>query len=65
MTINTQYQKVIDYIKKHKSHTKEVAMVGGEPLMMKENNLLLDILPEDVLVTVISNMTTDFDGFSP
>jgi hypothetical protein len=63
MTINTQYQKVIDYIKKHKSHTKEVAMVGGEPLMMKENNLLLDILPEDVLVTVISNMTTDFDRF--
>ena len=63
MTINTQYQKVIDYIKKHKSHTKEVAMVGGEPLMMKENNLLLDILPEDVLVTVISNMTTDFDKF--
>ena len=63
MTINTQYQKVIDYIKKHKSHTKEVAMVGGEPLIMKENNLLLDILPEDVLVTVISNMTTDFDKF--
>ena len=63
MTINTQYQKVIDYIKKHKLHTKEVAMVGGEPLMMKENNLLLDILPDDVLVTVISNMTTDFDKF--
>ena len=63
MTINTQYQKVIDYIKKHKSHTKEVAMVGGEPLMMKENNALLNILPEDVLVTVISNMTTDFDKF--
>ena len=63
MTINTQYQKVIDYIKKYKSHTKEVAMVGGEPLIMKENNLLLDILPEDVLVTVISNMTTDFDKF--
>ena len=63
MTINTQYQKVIDYIKKHKLHTKEVAMVGGEPLMMKENNLLLDILPDNVLVTVISNMTTDFDKF--
>ena len=63
MTINTQYQKVIDYIKKHKLHTKEVAMVGGEPLMMKENNLLLDILSDDVLVTVISNMTTDFDKF--
>jgi len=61
--IKDQYKQVIDYIKKHNTHVKEVAMVGGEPLMMKENNLLLDILPEDVLVTVISNMTTDFDKF--
>ena len=38
-------------------------MVGGEPLMMKENNLLLDVLPDDVLITVISNMTPDFDKF--
>jgi len=36
-------------------------MVGGEPLMMKENNRLLEFLPDDVLVTVISNMTVDFD----
>ena len=62
-TINNQYQQVIDYIEKHNTYVKEVAMVGGEPLMMKENNLLLDILPEDVLVTVISNMTPDFDKF--
>jgi len=63
MTINTQYQKVIDYIKKHKSYTKEVAMVGGEPLMMKENHALLNILPDDVLVTLITNMTVDFEKF--
>jgi MoaA/NifB/PqqE/SkfB family radical SAM enzyme len=60
-TINTKYQPIIDYINKHQSHVKEVALVGGEPLMMKENNALLDILPDDVLVTVITNMTTDFD----
>ena len=29
--------------------------------MMKENDRLLDILPDDVLITVITNMTTDFD----
>ena len=60
-TINTQEQQVIDYIEKHRNFVKEVAMVGGEPLMMKENDRLLDILPDDVLVTVISNMTVDFD----
>lgn len=62
-TINTQEQQVIDYIEKHRDYVKEVAMVGGEPLMMKENDRLLDILPDDVLVTVISNMTVDFDKF--
>lgn len=62
-TINTQERKVIDYIEKHRNFVKEVAMVGGEPLMMKENDRLLDILPDDVLVTVISNMTVDFDKF--
>lgn len=62
-TIKHQYQQLIDYIEKHNTHVKEVAMVGGEPLMMKENNLLLDVLPDDVLITVISNMTPDFDKF--
>ena len=62
-TINKQEKQVIDYIEKHRKYVKEVAMVGGEPLMMKENNRLLDIIPDDVLVTVISNMTVDFDKF--
>ena len=56
-----QYKQVIDYIKKYSNYVREVAMVGGEPLMMKENNALLDVLPDDVLVTVISNMTVDFE----
>ena len=60
-TIKTEYKQIIDYIEKHSMHVKEVAMVGGEPLMMKENDALLDILPDDVLVTVITNMTNDFD----
>ena len=60
-TINTQYEDIIKYIEKHQDTVKEVALVGGEPLMMKENDRLLDILPDDVLITVITNMTTDFD----
>lgn len=61
--IKDHYEEVITYINKHRNHVKEVAMVGGEPLMMKENSALLDILPDDVLVTVITNMTTDFEKF--
>ena len=60
-TINSQYKKIIDYISEHNSTVKEVALVGGEPLMMKENDKLIDILPDNVLITVITNMISDFD----
>ena len=60
-TIKSDYQDIIDYIELHRDSIQEVALVGGEPLMMKENDQLLDILPDDVLVTVITNMTTDFE----
>lgn len=62
-TIKSDYQDIIDYIELHRDTVREVAMVGGEPLMMKENDRLLDILPDDVLITVITNMTTDFEKF--
>jgi len=38
---------------------KTVAMVGGEPLLMKENADLLDVIPDNVKVDVISNFSTD------
>jgi len=59
--IKNQYEKIIDYIEQHNTYVREVALVGGEPLMMKENDRLIDLLPDDVLITVISNMTVDFD----
>ena len=60
-TIKADYENIINYIELNQDSVKEVALVGGEPLMMKENDRLLDILPDDVLVTVITNMTADFD----
>jgi sulfatase maturation enzyme AslB (radical SAM superfamily) len=38
---------------------KTVAMVGGEPLLMKENADLLELIPDNVKVDVISNFSTD------
>jgi len=61
-TIKSDYQDIIDYIELNSDTVKEVALVGGEPLMMKENDRLLDILPDHVLITVITNLTTDFDS---
>lgn len=38
---------------------KTVAMVGGEPLLMKENSDLLDFIPPHVKIDIISNFSTD------
>lgn len=50
------YSDVCDYIAKNNQHIKEVALIGGEPLLLPENERLLDVIPEDCVVTVITNL---------
>lgn len=56
------YQQVCDYLEQHHDHIKEVALVGGEPLLLPENERLLDVIPQDCIVTLITNMNVDFDN---
>ena len=36
-------------------------MVGGEPLLLPENDRLLDVIPQDAIVTLITNLNVDLD----
>jgi len=56
------YEQVCDYLETHKSSIKEVVLVGGEPLLLPENTRLLDVIPEDCLVTLITNMNVELDN---
>lgn len=56
------YEQVCDYLKENFDHIKEVALVGGEPLLLPENERLLDVIPDDCIVTLITNMNVDFDN---
>ena len=49
------YQDVCDFIEQNNQHVQEVALVGGEPLLLPENERLLDVIPADAVVTVITN----------
>lgn len=53
------YEQVCDYLEQHKSNIREVALVGGEPLLLPENDRLLDVLPDDCIVTLITNVSVD------
>jgi MoaA/NifB/PqqE/SkfB family radical SAM enzyme len=54
------YEQVCDYLEQHRSYIREVALVGGEPLLLPENNRLLDVIPNDCVVTLITNASVDF-----
>ena len=36
-------------------------MVGGEPLLLPENERLLDVIPQDAIITLITNMSVDLE----
>jgi len=56
------YEQVCNYIKKHYNQVQEVALVGGEPLLLKENERLLDVIPDDCVVTIITNLAADLEN---
>jgi sulfatase maturation enzyme AslB (radical SAM superfamily) len=53
---------VCDYLEQHRDHIREVALVGGEPLLLPENERLLDVIPKDCIVTLITNGSVDLDN---
>jgi sulfatase maturation enzyme AslB (radical SAM superfamily) len=53
------YEQVCEYLEQHQAHIKKVALIGGEPLLLKENERLLDAIPLDCQVDVITNLGVD------
>ena len=53
------YEQVCDYLEQHRDSIKEVALVGGEPLLLPENVRLLDVIPTDAVITLITNGSVD------
>ena len=56
------YTDVCDFIEQNHHHVREVALVGGEPLLLPENERLLDVIPNDCVVTVITNLNNPLEN---
>jgi len=56
------YDQVCDFIEQHHAHIHEVALVGGEPLLLPENERLLDVIPATAIVTLITNLNIDLEN---
>lgn len=59
--VKPYHLNVVEYIEKYKHKVREVALVGGEPLLLEENVALLKTLYNKTLITVITNATVDLD----
>jgi MoaA/NifB/PqqE/SkfB family radical SAM enzyme len=66
LSVNTNtrhyYTDVCNFVKKNYDKIKEVALVGGEPLLLPENETLLDVIPTDCIVTLITNLSNPLEN---
>ena len=54
---NKEY--LTNFFEGHKDHWRTISLVGGEPLMIKENMMILDNCAKDVPIMVITNLSSD------
>jgi len=52
---------LLDWILTKADHINELMLVGGEPLLMKQNYKLLARLPEQCQISIITNMSYDLE----
>jgi MoaA/NifB/PqqE/SkfB family radical SAM enzyme len=55
------YKDVCDFIAQHNQQVQEVALIGGEPLLLPENERLLDVIPADAVITIITNLNNPLE----
>lgn len=52
---------LLEWILEHVDQVKELVLVGGEPLLMKQNYQLLKKLPENCRISIITNMSYNLE----
>jgi MoaA/NifB/PqqE/SkfB family radical SAM enzyme len=52
---------LLEWVLERADHIKELMLVGGEPLLMKQNYKLLAQLPEQCQISIITNMSYDLE----
>lgn len=50
---------LLEWILHHADHVREIMLVGGEPMLMKQNYALLARLPDQCKVSIITNLSYD------
>ena len=55
-------QSILDLLDQNRSSLKNLGLLGGEPLLQKENDLLLDVVGPDVHINLITNLSVPLEN---
>lgn len=61
-SVRSYSTQVHDYVSLHRQSIREVAMVGGEPLLLPDNIEFLRVIPPTSIVTLITNLNVDLES---
>ena len=53
------YEEILDFVKNNKDNIEQVFMLGGEPLLNKENIDLCSIIPDNCQVRIFTNLKSN------
>ena len=53
---------LLEFIESNRGTLKNLGLLGGEPLLQKENEQLLDVIDNDVHINVITNLTVPLEN---
>jgi MoaA/NifB/PqqE/SkfB family radical SAM enzyme len=53
---------ILKFIEANKKTLKNLALLGGEPLLQKENEQLLDVIDKDIHINVITNLSVPLEN---
>lgn len=53
---------LLEWILQRVEHVREIQLVGGEPLLMKQNYRLLANLPQNCKISIITNLSYDLES---
>jgi MoaA/NifB/PqqE/SkfB family radical SAM enzyme len=59
ITVKNYQDDLLNWISDHADQLEEIMLVGGEPMLMKQNYALLNRLPNQCKVSIITNLSYD------
>lgn len=59
--IKNYQDELLEWILERADHINEISLVGGEPLLMKQNYKLLNCVPTNCQISIITNLSYDLE----